>query len=223
MVLLVLAAVADRVGAALAGRAVADQLQRAGGLTTVPDVDVTGVPFLTQAVGGRYRRIDVRAAQVPAGEVVLRTLDVRLTGVRVPLSDALSGSVDRVPVDRLDATVLLSYDDLARRAGDRSLTVAPAGEDLRVRGAVRVLGQEVAASAVSRISIEGDEVVVTAQSIEVGNSLADAVLTRALRGRLDFRFRLGALPYGLGVTGVDVRPDGVAVAAVAEDAVLTPR
>ena len=210
-------------GAALAGRAIAAELQRTGGLTARPDVAIGGFPFLTQAVGGRYRDISVDAAAVPAGEVVLQRLTARLVGAEVPLADALSGSVDAVPVERIDAQVLLSYDDLARRAGDRSVTLAPQGDLVRVRGSVRFLGQELAATAVSRISVEAGEVVVTAQSYEVGNAVANGVLTGLLRDRLDFRFRLGALPYGLAVDGVDVRPDGVAVSAAAADTVLTAR
>lgn len=219
--LLVLAGVADRAGAALAGRALAAELQRSGGLASRPSVDVAGVPFLTQAVRGRYRRIDVEATSVPAGEVVLQSLTVQLSGVRVPLSAALSGSLDAVPVDRVDATAVLAYADLARRARNRELTVSPAGDDVRVRGVVRVLGQELSASALSSLTVDGDEVVVTARSFEVGNVVADRVLTQALRDRLDFRFRLRALPYGLTVSGVDVRPEGVALAAVARDTVLT--
>ncbi len=220
LVLPVLVGVVDRVGAAVAGRALAGQLQTSGGLSERPDVTIGGFPFLTQALGGRYRSIDVRATGVLAGDVRLRSLDARLTGARVPLSDALSGSVGSVPVDAVDATVLLSYADLARRARGRELTVSPAGDRVRVRGSVRVLGQQLAVSAVSRIAVEGDQVVVTAETYEVGNGVADAVLTRALAGRLDFRFRLGRLPYGLRVSGVQVQPDGVAVRAGARDTVL---
>lgn len=182
-----------------------------------------GVPFLTQALGGRYRDVRLSATGVPAGDVRLAALDARLQGVRVPLRAALSGSVDAVPVERVDARALLSYDALARRAGDRALTFAPDGDRLRVRGSVRVLGREVSAVAVSRVVLDGERVVVTAEEYEVGNGLADAALTRALRGRFDVVVPLGGLPYGLAVEGLEVRPDGLAVRAVARDTVLAPQ
>ncbi|MCW2615932.1 MAG: hypothetical protein JWN08_2926 [Frankiales bacterium] len=220
-VLAVLLLVADRASAALASRALADELQRSGGLSARPTVDVGGFPFLTQAVGGRYDRIEVRAEDVPAGEVRLAGLEAVLNGVQVPLGDALSGSVAAVPVDRVDARVRLAYDVLARRSGGRRLSVAPAGARVRVTGSVEVLGQTVSATALSRVALDGDVVVVTAESFEVGNGVANAVLSRALGDRFDLRVPVRGLPYGLRVEQVSVEPDGVVVTAAAVDAVLT--
>ena len=221
----VVLAVVDRVAARAAGRVVAGELRRSADLPELPDVEVEGVPFLTQALGGRYRSIDVRAGQVPvdtgtSGPLVLRSMSAHLEGVRVPLSDALSGAVDDVPVDRVDATVVLSYADLSRRSGERELTVSPAGDRVRVRGRVRVLGREVTASALSRLAVDRGAVVVTAESFDVGGGAADRLVTRALRGRLDLRVPLGTLPFGLQVQDVRVREDGLAVRATAEDTVL---
>ena len=125
-----LLAVADRAGAAVAERVLADELQRSGGLSSRPEVDVRGVPFLTQALGGRYDRIDVVARDVDAGEVagtqvVVPRLAATLRGARVPLSDALSGAVAEVPVDRVDARVLLPFSVLQRTSDVGDLTVAP--------------------------------------------------------------------------------------------------
>lgn len=224
-VLLVLAAAADRGGAVLATRAVAQELQRTGDLAEPPDVTIGGVPFLTQALDGRYRRIDVTARDVPAGEVhgvpvVLRTMSATLRGAQVPLSDALARRVTAVPVERLDARVLVPYAVLARSSGGRRLTVSPEGDRLRVQGRVRVLRQDLTASALSRLTVDGDVVVVSAESYDVGGRLADRIVTRAVGDRLDLRLDLGGLPYGLQVDAVRVRPDGVAVTATAAGAVL---
>ena len=131
----------------------------------------------------------------------------------------------QVPVERIEATVLLSYEDLARRAGDREVTVSPApeGDRVRVRGSVQLLGQELSAVAVSRVTLEDGEVVVTAESYEVGNRVADGILTRVLRDRLDFRFRLDGLPYALQVDAVQVQPEGVRVETTATDTVISAR
>ena len=227
-VLLVLLAVADRAGAALAARAVADELQRSSALTSRPEVTVAGVPFLTQALRGRYERIDVTAADVPAGtvggdELTLRSADVVLRGARVPLSDALSGQVTDVPVDRVDAVVVLPWAELARRAGDREVTLSPDGDRVRVRGEVRVLGQRLTASAVSRLTVEDGGITVQAEELDVGSGGVDRLLTRALQGRLDFRVDVGELPFGLALDRVQVRQDGLSVRTRADDTVLSAR
>ena len=204
----------------------ADELQRSGGFTSRPEVDVRGVPFLTQALAGRYDRIDVVARDVPAGEVAGAPVEVSrlaatLRGARVPLEDALSGGVTSVPVDRVDARVLLPFSVLQRRTDVVDLTVEPEGDRLRLRGSVEVLGQEVAGSARSRITAQDGAVVVTAERVDVGNEVANDLLSRALEGRFDLRVPIGGLPYGLEVEGVTVQPDGLSVTARATDTVLS--
>jgi hypothetical protein len=218
----VLLAVGDRVAAAYAGRAVAEQLQLAAGLAEQPQVDVRGVPFLTQALRGRYERVEVLLVDVPAGEIRLAELTATLSGVLAPLPDVLAGDLNEVPVDTVQAEALLAYDVLARRSGSRQLTVAPAGDRLRVQGNVRVLGRTVNATAISTVAVDGDAVVVSAEAFEVGNAVADAVLTRALGGQLDLRLPVTGLPYGLQLESVSVEPDGVRLGAGARDVVLRP-
>lgn len=221
--LAVCAVAADRVSLVLTERAVAAQLQTSGGLSTRPDVSIRGVPFLTQAFAGTYDDVEVSAAGVTAGGTRLSKLDVTLRGVHVPLSAALSGSVDAVPVDVLRATVLLSYADMARQLRDRRLTVSPAGDQLRVSGSVQVLGRTVTASAISSVALSGASVVVTAKRFEVGNAVADRAVSAALGRRFDFVIRVGQLPYGLRMSSLDVRPEGVVATAAASHTVLRRR
>lgn len=185
-----------------------------------------GVPFLTQALAGRYDRIDVVASDVPVGDVdgtsvTVSRLSTTLRGARVPLVDALSGTVTSVPVDRVDARALLPFSLLQPSADVGDLTVGPEGDRLRVRGSVEVFGQEVTGSALSRLAVQDGAVVITAERIDVGNNVTSRLLTRALRGRFDVRLPLGALPYGLEVDDVAVQPDGLAVTAQATDTVLS--
>ena len=223
LTLAVCAVAADRLSLVLTERAVAAQLQTSGGLSTRPDVTIRGLPFLTQAFAGVYDDVEVSASDVTAGGGRLSKLDVTLRGVHVPLSDALSGSVDAVPVDTLRATVLLSYEDMARQLRDRRLTVAAAGDLLRVSGSVTVLGRTVTASALSTVKLSGSSVVVTAKRFEVGHAVASKAVTLALAGRFDFVIRVGQLPYGLTMSSVAVRPEGVVAIADAKQTVLRRR
>lgn len=222
VVLLGLLLAADRAGAALAARAVAQQAQAEAGLATEPEVDVGGFPFLTQALAGRYDRVTVTAQDVPAGELQVDRFSATLTGVEVPLSQAVSGDVDAVPVRSVTARARVAYAELTRRSGDRRLTVAPAGDGrVRVTGEVEVLGRTLSAVAVSRVEVDGGALVVTAEEYEVGNQTVDELLRRALGDRLDLRLPVEGLPYGLQVSGVAVGPDGVTVRASAGATVLS--
>lgn len=218
--LLVLAIAADRLSLVLAEHAVATQLQTSGSLSTKPHVSIRGIPFLTQALSGKYDDIELSASDVTAGGGRISRFDASLRGVHLPLSEALSGSVATVPVDRLSATVLLTYADLESQVRDRRLKLSPAGSLLRVTGSVQVLGRTVSASALSSVTLKGTTVVVSATRFEVGHSAADRLVSAALAGRLDFVVRIGTLPYGLRLTGVRVRPEGVVATASATSTVL---
>lgn len=214
--------VADRGLAAVAERTVVTEVRASAGLAADPDVDLGGFPFLTQAVRGRYDRVEVRSTDVPAGALTLDRLDAVLLGAQVPLGQALAGDVTRVPVERITARALVGYAELGRQAGDRGLSFAPDAGRLRVTGTLEVFGQELSAVAVSRLDVVDGALVVTAESFEVGNDLADSLLTGALQGRFDLRVPVEGLPYGLVVTAVEVAADGVVVLAVADGAVLEP-
>ena len=221
VVLLALLLAVDRVGAAVASSAVAAQVQTATRLSSEPDVDV-GFPFLTQAVAGRYDAVEVTARDVPAGELTLARLDATLSGVEVPLSQALSGSVAQVPVAGVTARALVTYEELARRSGERQLTLEAAGDRVRATRTLEVLGQTVTATALARVEVAGGDVLVTAESYDVGGAAANDAVARALAGRLDLRIPVTGLPYGLQVTDVEVTPDGLSVLTRAGATVLSP-
>ncbi|HWH29625.1 MAG TPA: DUF2993 domain-containing protein [Mycobacteriales bacterium] len=224
LALLLVAVVVDRVAVRAAQSAIAVRLETAGGLADRPEVEVRGFPFLTQAVRGRYADVVVRAADVPAGQVRLRAFVVQLRGISVPLGEAVGGRVSAVPVDSLSGRAVLPWASVAAQLAARGLRVAPTGDGrVRVTGRVQVLGRGVEATAVSRPALEGGEVVVTAERFEVGSTVADAVLSRALGNRLDFRLDVGALPYGLRLTGVAAARDGVVLTARADGVVLAAR
>lgn len=183
---------------------------------------VEGVPFLTQALAGRYDRVDVLGEQLTAGTATVEDVRLRLHGVELPLSALLSGPVASLPVDRLDARVLVPYDTLTRSSGLGELTVASEGDAVRVRGRLQVLEQDVDVSALSQLSIEDGRVVVRAESFEYEDEDVDGAVGEALRDRFDHRVDLGELPWGLTPIGVQVREEGVELRLRADDTVMTP-
>jgi hypothetical protein len=168
VVLLVLAIGADRVGAVLAAHVVASKLTTSASLTTEPSVTIHGFPFLTQAISGRYDDVELVATDLARGGVRLAKLDVSLHGVRLPLSDAISGQVSSVPVEGITAKAVVSYADIASRGNITGLSVQPAGSLVKVTGRFTVLGQSVTASTESTVRISGRTLVVVAEAHRPG-------------------------------------------------------
>jgi hypothetical protein len=219
VVVALLAVVADRVALHLAERAVADQARVSAGLTATPRVTVHGFPFLTQAVRGKYDRIDVAATGLQRQGVRVARLDATLLGAQVPLGDALHGSVTSIPVAGLTASAVVTYADLAARSGLAGVTITPQGDLVRVTGRVTVLGRTVRATALSRVALRGTRIAVTASSLQVlGESTPR--LVDLLAGALDLLVPVGRLPYDLRLTGLRVTPGGIRLAARSGPTVL---
>jgi hypothetical protein len=200
----------DRVGAAIAER---------GGLQGEPEVDITGFPFLTQALGGRYDEVRVSATAAQLGQPEGTRADVALHGVQVPLSDALGGSVDQVPVDRIDGTATLSYDLLSAQLGPDT-TLEPEGDGLRITRTVDVLGQRLRLTAAGQVTLEGSDLVVdVSQASGAGVEVPGWLLEQAA-DLLDLRYTVPTLPFGLQLTSVTPAEDGVVVTVEADDVVL---
>jgi hypothetical protein len=220
LVLLGLLVVVDRVTLHLAEKAVAEQARTSGGLSTTPKVTAHGFPFLTQVLRGRYDRIDLQVTDLDRGGVRMKELDATLRGAEVPLGDALGGKVEAIPVQGLDATAVVTYAELAHRSGIVGLRITPEGDKVRVTGRVSVLGQGVQASALSRVSLRNGRIALRATSLKVLGQSSPA-LVNALAGALDVLVPVGTLPYGLKLTDLQVRPDGLRLVARSGPTTLT--
>ena len=211
VVLALLLVAADRIAVHYVDRSVADRMREDGRLAVTPDVEIRGFPFLTQALAGNYDRVDVHVRDLTRNGVTVSRLDVSVLGAQLPLSKVSSATV--VPVDGLRATAVLTYYELAHSSGLAGITVTPAGNGVAVTGSVA----GVKATATSTLTLKGDRVVVTAQSIKsVGVSVP-------VKGLLDFSVRIPALPYGLHLDSAVARPDGVHLTASSGRTVLTPQ
>lgn len=212
VILAVAAVAADRVGVRVAEDQVAKQLQSSADLTSRPTVTIDGVPFLTQALAGRYDRIDVGATDLSRGGVHVTSLEAELTGVEVPLGDALRGDVSSIPVDAVTATALVTYADLAHSSGLVGVTITPVDGEVHVTGRVTVLGRSVTVTATSSVALRGRSIAVTARSLRVLGQTSPALLN-ALAGRLDLLVPVGTLPYDLRLTGLSVTQEGLLLQA----------
>jgi len=210
---------ADRVGVAVAEDRVAERIAEQAGLPGPPEVDIVGFPFLTQAVSGRYDEVRIALTAADLGQPEGTGADVALHGVEVPLSDVLAGSVQEVPVDRVDGTATLSYALLsAQLGGDTRLEREGGG--LRITRTVELLGQQVPLTASGDVTLDGSDLVVDVQEAEgAGVELPGVVVDRA-SDLLDLRYTVPALPFGLQLTSVRPAADGVVVDVAATGTVL---
>ncbi len=212
VVLLVLLVGADRVSVAIAEGVVASQLAKVGDLAATPSVSIAGFPFLTQAVSGRYERIEVTIAAFDTGTVKLRDLRLAVRGTDLPLTEALGGSVGSVGVEGITGSAQLPYAALAVGSQVQDLTVVPAGDGVEVRGTVLVRGRSVTGTALASAELQGTVLVVKARSVRT--STASTAAVRAEVGRqLGLRLKLDGLPFGLRVTDATVGSTGLRLTA----------
>jgi hypothetical protein len=219
LLLLGLAVVADRVTQGMAEDRVAAELAAKGGLQGEPDVAIAGFPFLTQAFGGRYEEVRISLTADQLGQPEGTAADVTLRGLEVPLSGVLSGTVDQVPVERIDGTATLSYALISEQLGqDTELTRE--GDGLRITRTVEVLGQELRLTAAGQVTLEGTDLVVDVdEATGAGIDVPDWLLEQAV-DLLDLRYTVPALPFGLQLTDVTPAEDGVEIRVEATDTVL---
>ena len=219
VVLLGLLVVADRVTVNIAEQKVAEQIARQGGLDGTPAVDITGFPFLTQAIAGHYDDIRIALTAQELKQPAGTRANVSLRGVDVPLSDALSGSVSQIPVDRVDGTATLSYALLAAQLGGDS-TLRREGNGLRITKTVTVLGQTLPLSATGTVRLDGNVLVLDVADVTgAGVQVPRAMLSRVSH-LLDLSYRVPALPFGLKLTSVRPAAAGVVVTVAARHTVL---
>ncbi|MCU1587530.1 MAG: uncharacterized protein JWN31_1023, partial [Frankiales bacterium] len=215
-----LALAADRIAVHVAEDRVGSELARQGGLSGSPTVDINGFPFLTQAVAGDYRdvRISLTADELrqPAGTQA----GVTLRGVHVPLSSVLSGSVDRVPVDRIDGTATLSYALLSAQLGGDT-TLRREGDGLRITKTVQLAGYTLPLTATGTVTLKGNDLLIHVDRAAGAGVDVPSFLVNRVSDLLDLTYSIPALPFGLRLTGVRPGADGVVVQVQATDTVLS--
>ncbi|GAA1771750.1 DUF2993 domain-containing protein [Luedemannella helvata] len=231
LVLVGLVVAADRVGAGIAENrlvsVVETELDKQEITAAGTDVDIAGFPFLTQVASGRYDRITIVVDQLRSGGLSVKTLHIDAEDVTAEVSDLLSGA-PKASAARVTGVATIAWDDLPRLLGYAGLgvgnaTFAPAGEDVRVTGTVRVDGRQVPVSATAAFSVVKNQIRVKVSEASVAGAdvppeAKDYI--NNLQDELSVGYRVPPLPFGLTVTRVAATDAGLAVTAVAKDVPL---
>jgi hypothetical protein len=132
LVIVVLAVAADFGAAAVAEYTLAQQLRARLELPFDPAVRINGVPFLTQALAGRYSAIDIRATGLPVDPLRDVAVEATLYDVDAPLSEVTSGNLQSVQAVRVDGRVRIKDADLGRAIGIEDLRIQqPSDEEIK--------------------------------------------------------------------------------------------
>jgi len=231
VVLVVLAGAAlvlDRVGVWLANRAVADQVAQGLAAHEVasapPEVSVTGFPFLTQLVAGRYGSVDVILRNVERDGLRMPLVRLTATGVDAPLKAVVDNS-GPIHAERLTGSAVIGYGSVVELAGREGLQLVGGVEgSLRMRLPIEVLGVRVVLIGRAEVTVDEPGLLVELVEFDVEAPVdlppgADPLIERAARS-LSLRVELPPLPYGLAVDAVRVEPTGIVVTVSASDVLL---
>lgn len=213
---------ADRFGVAYAEGRVAEQLRDELGLTTTPEVDITGFPVLTQAIAGRYDEVLLNLDGADLAGLTGLDVTVELHGLHITLSELFSDEVETIPVDRIDGTVAVPFTTVADQIGD-GVTVAAGEGGVTVTDTFEILGQEIPVSGTGQVSVVGPQQLgVQVSALNLGGVDIPGSLIDQLQEQLSFTYQLPALPFGLVVTDAVPTSDGFDITAEATDAVIDP-
>ncbi|MFG1916350.1 DUF2993 domain-containing protein [Micromonospora sp. NPDC048898] len=220
--------VADRVAVGVAERMIGDRVQqevaKQGAQSTKPDVEVAGVPFLTQVLDGRYERISIKLRDVQApvqgDTVLLPVLNVDARNVRASLDTLRSGQGD-VVADTVNGTGTISYESLAALLKRPGLTLGEQDGKLAVTAPVDILGQKLTVSGTADVTVADNGAVALRFNELDAAGLPNLPLARALVSNyaksISIDVPLPDLPFQLAVREVRPLPEGLAVTADAKN------
>jgi hypothetical protein len=239
---------ADFGAAALAESVVSRQMREQLGLADDPAVRINGFPFLTQALSGQYRSVDVAADRIPVGDLRELEVQAQLRDVTAPLDELVGSGPPTLRVRQAEGAVLVNANDLQRlipgverlrietvdadvlqravdEGGEPSLTEIDPDGAARLVGTTVVLGQELVASVIAVLQLTDGQVQIVPRDVRLGDSGAPPLpgaVQRALSALFTVRIDPGSLPLDVTPTALRARDGALEISGTAGDLVLGP-
>ena len=228
--------IVDRVAAGAAENQISQQARKelvANKVSTPsdPKVSISGFPFLTQVLAGKYEKITIKIAQPKINDVQLDQLDVVATTVRADAQSVLKGTGD-VVADKVTGTATISWANvrpLLQLAG-LPKGIDPSKAELKVlnnqvqlRVPFTINGQNFAVTAKGTLIVNSGEIQIRLD--EVGSDAGAAPqfvqnLIKQYQKRLTARIKIPALPFKMVVNKVESSPSGLLMIASADNVKL---
>jgi hypothetical protein len=219
LVLLILVAVAlvaaDRLGVRVAQDKIGEQVAAQYNLQQQPDVKIHGIPFLTQAVGGEYKHIEVSIGDWTEQGVTVTGVKVDMRGVDAPLSEVQKGSSANITARTATASAVVPYDVIQKEAPKEVKRISPKGDDLSVDMTGTVLGFPVDGTAVVEVKPTAKGIAIT--PVSVGSNGAAQIPLALVKRQLTWVVPVADLPVGSRISQIQPTADGLRVAATAEN------
>jgi LmeA-like phospholipid-binding len=235
LVILGLAMAADFGAAAAAEYALAQELRKQLELASDPAVRINGIPFLIQAVTGRYSAIDIQATGLSVNPLRDVAVEATLYDVEAPLTEVISGNLQSVQAAQVNGRVRIKDSDLGRAIGIEDLRIQqpsdqeikqllPAGTPpndpppdrrgaqdnrapIRMVATTDVLGQRVEVIGIGLIELTGGFARITVLDVRLArDDIGSVSLPREIRQLLRKTLSTDVKPGGLPFA---VRPTGV--------------
>ncbi|MCX4094655.1 DUF2993 domain-containing protein [Nocardia sp. alder85J] len=206
----------DRVAVMVAQQEIGRRIAAGYDLPQRPGVDITGFPFLTQAVDGHYHDIGIRVGDWSGQNITVHDLDVTLLDVAAPLTDLVHDRTSNLVATTATAKAVVPYDTVRSFAPSGVESIADSPEGLRVTGTFQVEGVPVPATVFVTVAPTAGGIEVTPVAVQAAAG-GPTVSVAALRDMLAFVVPLDKLPLGAQLTAIAPAADGLHVTAVAHD------
>jgi hypothetical protein len=211
LVLAGLVAVGDRVAVSVAEGKIAGKLQDSFQLAAKPTVDIEGVPFLTQALNGKYQHVTLALGTVNRYGLSYSASTIDLRDVTASLSAIESGDTRKITVGTATATATVLFSGIQKYA-PTGFTVSADGSDLKLIGKVSFYGVVSPVTAVLALSPSGSTIKAKPVSVSAAKL---SVPISLIENQLTFKIPMPKLPIVTRVAAVTVTPQGVRVKDIA--------
>jgi hypothetical protein len=224
--------VGDRVAAYAASQELASQAQkemqsRNISSPTKPTATISGFPFLTQVLRGRYDKVTIHAANLSSQGVTIDKLDVIATGIHAKTSTLINRTGD-ITADNVTGTARVGWaavTTLIKKNGSvdgLSVTALPDGQ-IQMRTPVSVLGVSTNVIATGTVKVSGSTVHVTITKVQAAGGDVPPGLSSiigSLKTALSVEIKIPTLPYNLKIRSVQSTVEGIVVTAFAQNVAL---
>lgn len=189
-----------------AERWLAGRVEQNLALTSSPEVDLAGFPFLLQVARGRFSNVQVHLDEVATGGLVLDGIEMDLEDVGFSRSALLSGGEAEVKVGEGTGEAEVGEASLNEFLHEQGVAVNVdlVGPGIEASTTIEVGGQESTATAIGPLRLRGGALVFEPQRVRVDGSFG--VPTESLSFRID----LPAPFTGVRYTGSEVT-DGLLI------------
>jgi hypothetical protein len=208
---------ADRIGVMVAQNEIGRKVAQQNNLPETPKVSIHGFPFLTQAIGGTYDRIDVNVGDYTTPEnITVHDLKIQLSGLHASLGDVINNNTSNITADTGTASAIIPFDVIQKRAPSSVKSISASGSDLQVKGTFSVAGFiRTPLTITARLATTAKGIAVTPDTVQ--GATGPSIPVGLLQQTLTFVVPVSNLPIGSRISQIEVTPTGVRVAATANN------